>query len=185
MKHEHHPLEGRRIDSVLDRLAIGMAEDCARFSLRIDAEGLAVAGKAFGCELPSAIGAMRASGGRFAICLGPDEWQLFAPSSEAEGIDQRFAALYAGLPHSLVDVGHRDVGIEISGEAAALALASACALDLEAMPSGTATRTIFDKAQIVLIRHDEQHFRIEVWRSFASHVWAILEAASREVSLGM
>ena len=96
-----------------------------------------------------------------------------------------FAALYATCPHSLVDVGHREIGIAVEGAAAVLALRSACAFDLETMPSGTGMRTIFDKAQIILIRHDENRFRIEVWRSFADHVWGLLQAASREISLGI
>ncbi|MGE4167622.1 MAG: sarcosine oxidase subunit gamma [Xanthobacteraceae bacterium] len=186
MLQERHPLMGQRI-SLAERssLVIHDAEDCARFNLRIAPENLGAASKACGCELQPTIGVIAMSGGRLALCLGPDEWQLYAPIAEGAAIEAAFAALYASCPHSLVDIGHREIGITVEGAAAVLALRSACAFDLEAMPSGTGVRTIFDKAQIILIRHDETRFRIEVWRSFADHVWGLLQAASREIALGI
>jgi sarcosine oxidase subunit gamma len=50
---------------------------------------------------------------------------------------------------------------------------------------GTGCRTIFDRAQIILIRDAEHRFRIEVWRSFADHVRGIIEATRREIALGI
>ena len=42
-----------------------------------------------------------------------------------------------------------------------------------------ATRTIFDKAEIVLWRREVLAFQVDVWRSFASYlVAALTEAAS-------
>ena len=41
------------------------------------------------------------------------------------------------------------------------------------------------KAQIVLVRQAEDVFRIEVWRSFSEHVLGLLQAASREIRLGI
>ena len=57
-----------------------------------------------------------------------------APSPAAGAIRDRFASAM-DVPHSLVEVSHREVGIEVRGTAATLALSSVCALDLEAMPS--------------------------------------------------
>ncbi|TGR17931.1 MULTISPECIES: sarcosine oxidase subunit gamma family protein [unclassified Mesorhizobium] len=186
MLHERHPLMGHRISLAEGAsLVIYDAEDSSRFNLRIAPENLGAASIAFGCELPATIGATASSGGRLALCLGPDEWQLYAPIAESTAIEAAFAALYPRCSHSLVDVGHREIGIAIEGQAAVLALRSACAFDFDTMPSGTGTRTLFDKAQIILIRHDENRFRIEVWRSFADHVWGLLQAASREIALGI
>lgn len=180
----NHPLLGKTIPGdTASRLSIRAAEDTARFSLRIDPAAVQAAGTAFGTPLPTRIGGMTATGGRSALQLGPDEWMLTAPVAESDGIADAFAALQE--PHSLVDVGHREVGILVEGEAAALALRSAIAFDVEAMAVGTGCRTIFDKAQIVLIREDANRFRIEVWRSFADHVWGILHAVSREIALGI
>ncbi|HKN29399.1 MAG TPA: sarcosine oxidase subunit gamma family protein [Roseiarcus sp.] len=55
-------------------------------------------------------------------------------------------------------------------------------LDLRtsAFPIGTATRTIFDKAEIVLWRRAETAFRVEVWRSFAPYLVAALTEAARD-----
>lgn len=182
MIQERNALTGLEPLLVADRLSVATAEDGARFSLRVPAEGLAKAGDAFGSTLPARIGDLAASGERLAICLGPDEWFLLAPSDEAEAIEERFAATMDGA-YSLVDVSHREVGIEVRGSAATLALSSACALDLEAMPSGSATRTILDKSPVVLVKHAPDHYRIEVWPSFAGHLWTLLEAVRREIAL--
>src|SRR3546814_17723546 len=96
-------------------LSIRRAEDCARFSLRIAVEHAGEAAAAFGCDLPRAIGGMTSSAGKLALCLGPDEWQLMAPAGQEDDITRRFDALYAQVPHSLVDIGHRETGIEIGG----------------------------------------------------------------------
>jgi sarcosine oxidase subunit gamma len=182
MIQERNALSGLERLDVADRLSVAAAEDCARFSLRVRDEGRAKAGDALGCTLPARIGDLAASGERLAICLGPDEWFLIAPSGEAGAIEERFAATMDGAC-SLVDVSHREVGIEVRGPAATLALSSACALDLESMPSGSATRTILDKSPAVLIKHGPDHYRIEVWQSFAGHLWTLLEAVRREMAL--
>lgn len=183
MIQERNALFGLERLDASDRLSVAVAEDRARFSLRARPEGRAKAGDAFGGTLPARIGDLAASGERLAICLGPDEWFLTAPSGEAGAIEERFAATMDGAAYSLVDVCHREVGIEVRGTGATLALASACALDLEAMPSGSATRTILDKSPAVLIKHAPDHYRVEVWQSFAGHVWTLLEAVRREIAL--
>ncbi|KQZ99832.1 sarcosine oxidase [Mesorhizobium sp. Root157] len=183
MLQQYRPLDGSRIAVPDSVLGIEMADDCTRFNLRIAGTGIAPAGKVFGVTLPKVIGQTAASGDKLALCLGPDEWQLMAPLDERDRIEAAFAALYAKVPHSLVDISHREVGIVVEGSAAAVALCSACPLDLDEMPVGAATRTIFDKAQIVLIRQGRDSFRIEVWQSFADHVWGILQAAGREITL--
>src|SRR3546814_13898744 len=62
--------------------------------------------------------------------LGPEEWLLMAPTGQENDVSRRFDALYAQAPHSLVDIGHRETGIDIEGPAATLALAAACPPDL-------------------------------------------------------
>ena len=72
----------------------------------------------------------------------------FAPSASQQAVESAFAALYGTVPHSLVDIGHREVGIEIEGTLATLALSSAIAFDIEAMPVNSGCRTIFDERAI-------------------------------------
>jgi sarcosine oxidase subunit gamma len=180
----NHPLSGKAI--VLGDpapLMVRVAEDCARFSLRIDPSEAAAVAEVFGIALPVSVGSIVQAGERLALMLGPDEWLLTAPLADAEGIEAAFSRLQT--VHSLVDTGHRELSILVEGESAATALRSAIAFDVEAMPPGTGCRTVFDKAQIVLLRDTELRFRIEVWRSFADHVWGVLQAASREIAIGI
>jgi sarcosine oxidase subunit gamma len=186
MMHEHHRLLGREIIVRKDLpLLIRAAADRARFSLRIDPAQIAAASKALGLKLPAKIGELAASGEKIALCLGPDEWYLIVPLAAQDAVERASADLYAEVPHGLVDIGHREVAIEIEGADAALALQSAVAFDVEAMPVGSGCRTVFDKAQIVLVRKAVDSFRIDVWRSFADHVWGLLRAAAREIELGI
>jgi sarcosine oxidase subunit gamma len=182
MMHEHHPLLGREI-VVRNALVIRAAAECARFSLRIDPTEGASASKALGLILPTKIGAAAASGEKLAVCLGPDEWHLIVPLAEQDVVESAFAALTATMPHSLVDISHREVAIAIEGAGALRALQSAIPFDVEAMAVASGCRTVFDKAQIVLVREAADRFRIEVWQSFAEHVWGLLRAAAREIEL--
>lgn len=161
-------------------LVMAPADDCARLSLRIAGKDLAKAIKAFGCDIPAKIGGMSSTAGKTALCLGPDEWLLMLPESEQEGITARFAEMNEQTRHSLVDVGHRTVGIEVSGPAAALALNAGCPLDLEPMPVGGCTRTVLDKAEIILMKLEKDRYRLEIMRSFAQFVWSFLSSAGRE-----
>ena len=158
--------------------------DCARFSLRVAKAPLAKAAEAFGQEIPSRIGGMSSAAQKTALCLGPDEWLLMAPESERQGIVARFAEMGEQTTHSLVDVGQRTVGIDVSGPAAALVLSSGCPLDLDNLPIGGCARTILDKAEIVLMRFEREHYRLETVRSFAEFVWNFLSIAGREFDVG-
>ncbi len=159
---------------------MGPTDDCARFSLRIAGAHLEMAVEAFGQDIPADIGGMSSAARMTALCLGPDEWLLTAPLSEGEGIAARFAGIRDQVLHSLVDVGHRTVGIDVSGPAAAMVLNSGCPLDLDNFPIGGGTRTILDKAEIILMRLERDHYRLEIVRSFAEFVWNFLSAAGRE-----
>tara|TARA_B100000315_G_C14442139_1_gene525200 strand:+ start:372 stop:968 length:597 start_codon:yes stop_codon:yes gene_type:complete len=161
-------------------LVMGPAGDCARFSLRLAPGDLAKAAEAFGLDIPPKIGRMSSEADKTALCLGPDEWLLLAPQSEGEGIAARFAAIAGQTTHSLVDVGHRNVGIDVCGPEAALALSSGCPLDLDNMPIGGGARTVLDKAEIIVMRFAKERYRLEIMRSFAAYVWNFLTNAGRE-----
>ncbi len=156
-----------------------------RFSLRIDPAHLAEASKAFDADIPETIGSRAVSGARSALCLGPDEWVLHAMEEERDVIETAFKDLYEDVPHSLVDVSDREITFAIKGPGAFDVLAAGCPLNLRDIPIGEGTRTVFDSAQIVLIRESADSFLIEVWRSFAPHVQGILAMASDEVALGI
>ena len=118
---------------------------------------------------------------RAALWLGPDEWLLIAGSEEPDNLAFEIEDEIGAVLHSLVDVSHRQVGLVVKGALAARALSAGCPLDLRltAFPVGMATRTIFDKAEIVLWRQGELEFRVEVGRSFAPYLVAALTEAAR------
>ncbi|MHA1164589.1 MAG: sarcosine oxidase subunit gamma [Alphaproteobacteria bacterium] len=164
-------------------LVMAPVSDCMRLSLRIAKKDLSKAATAFGRDIPENIGEMTSTGKKTALCLGPDEWLLLAPEDEGEKIAAHFAKMSEKTTHSLVDVGHRTVGIDISGPAAAMVLNAGCPLDLDAMPVGGCTRTVMDKAEIILMKLAKERYRVEITRSFAEYVWNFFSSAGREFDI--
>lgn len=152
-----------------------------RLTLRGAAQVGAAAGRTLGLEIPTIACRANATGERAALWLGPDEWLLIAPVAEGEALERSLCAALEGLPHSLVDVSHRQMAFAVSGARAATLLASGCPLDLDerAFPVGMCTRTMFAKAEVVLWRTAPATFRLEVWRSFAAYVSQYLADAAR------
>ena len=117
---------------------------------------------------------------RASLRLGPDEWLLIGPLGDQE-------APAAGM---LVDVSHRNVAIDVRGTHVRDVLNTGLPLDLEdvAFPVGAATRTLFAKAEIVLVRCDDQDglatFRIECWRSFARYLTNHLKQSAALLGFG-
>jgi sarcosine oxidase, subunit gamma len=162
------------------------APPLARFVFRGPPEAEAAAGAAYGLAFPeklnraASIGERGQPGARVALRIGPDELLLITPEMEGAAVAAALEAACAGLPHALVEVSDRHLGLVIEGPQAADLLNSGCPLDLDeaAFPVGMVTRTLFHKAEIVLWRMGPTLFRIEVWRSFAPYVEALLEEAA-------
>jgi sarcosine oxidase subunit gamma len=121
-------------------------------------------------------------GQRAALWLGPDEFLLLAPAGASDPIAAAMATSLDALPHSLVDVSHRQVGLAVQGPRAEWLLESQCPLplNLRDFPVGMCTRTIFGKAEIVLWRTAQASFHLEVWRSFSRYVAELLSEVARE-----
>ena len=174
------PLAGFALPSG-PRFRLSEAPPAARFILR-GGEAVGVAcGMVFGAEPPSTLGpageGRRARGalawpGRMAADRGR---RRLAPISDV------LESVLDGTAHSLVDVSHRQIGLIASGPAAARVLNAGCPLDLglTAFPVGFATRTLFDKVEIVLWRRAEASLHIEIWRSFAPYLAGSLAEAAR------
>jgi sarcosine oxidase, subunit gamma len=159
-------------------VSIASAPPAARFILR-GATAVGAASKAFGVALPTVPCRGATNGERAAFWIGPDEWLLIAPEAETAALHQGLSGALAGVAHALVDVSHRQTALVVEGKGAATLLNAGTPLDLaiDAFPVGMVCRTIFDKAEIVLWRSGAERFRVEVWRSFAPYVRALLEAA--------
>lgn len=161
--------------------AISPCPPATRFIFRGPAEAARLCGRAFGCDLPFEPCRARQAGERAALWLGPDEWLLV--SSDAGETAALFAAIETALgsmAHSLVDVSHRQIGVDVSGPGAATLINAGCPLDLDirAFPVGMSTRTVLAKADITLWRVAEDRFRIEVARSFSPYLLAFLADAA-------
>jgi sarcosine oxidase subunit gamma len=158
------------------------AQSC--WSLRVD---LAAAASPFNAAgLPLSVDACRAAtrGEWSALWLGPDEQLLVGPESAHAQLAPGLAAALEGIPHSLVDVSHRQAAIELSGGGATTLLAMACPLDLDlsVAPVGFCTRTVYAKAEVVLWRQAPQQFQLQPWRSFLPYVTGLLAIGSRELA---
>ena len=153
-----------------------------RYVLRGGPDAMNAAGRALGLTLSqSACRAVTSAGGGLAaLWLGPDEQLLLGP--ETSDIGAALQPALRDLPHSLVEVSHRQTALEVSGPQATLLLNAGCPLDLDpgAFPIGMCTRTVLAKAEIVLWRTSQDVFHVEVWRSFADYVTRFLAEVARE-----
>lgn len=150
---------------VVAGVTIALAPPMARYSLR--ARQAQTLETLLGVKVPEKIGATEAE----IMCLGPDEWLMRAaagtiiPMGEAEAV-------------AVADVSERSICLIIEGARAAEILMSGCPLDLDKIPVGRATRTIFETVEIIVIREADCRFQVEVWCSFASWLWTALTTAA-------
>lgn len=167
--------QGVSVPAVLgagDHARVSLRAFQRRYVLRVKDANRAAVAAAAGVDLPAAIGARSAGDGVAADCLGPDEWMISAP------VDADVPALFAAAPQpfSLVDISHRNVAFSVEGPGAVALINVGCPLDLSlaAFPVGKTTRTVFERAEILLRRTGETAFDVETWRSFAPYLLAIL-----------
>ena len=122
------------------------------------------------------------AGERAALWLGPDEWLLIADGEAPEaarrgdrgrGRRPRRTASSTCPQRQVALVG---LGRRRRPRAQRRLPARSAA---EGLSVGMATRTLFDKAEIVLWRRGETEFRVEVWRSFSPWLAAALAEAAR------
>jgi len=167
---------GGSLPSKADVAAVTDAGAAARFIYRGAAELFPAT---FGVALPTTPMRAHAEGSRAALWLGPDEWLLLAPGVEGSAVGAALAEALHGQAASLVDVGHRQVGLVVAGPRAADLINAGCPLDLDlsAFPEGMCTRTVLAKVEIVLWRTAADAFRIEVARSLAPYVVELLREA--------
>ncbi len=132
---------------------------------------------------PPLLGSVQ-GGKRAALRLGPDEMLLFAEDGAAAALLESLAAIAEGDAISLVDVSHGLIALRITGTDAADLLNEFCPLDLDvaAFAPGACTRTLCGKADIVLWRNAADVFHIEVARSFAPYLRALLHEAVADLA---
>lgn len=143
--------------AVFQGVTIALGAPLTRWSLR--ARDPAVLAALVRRELPARVGATTGD----IACLGPDEWLLRAPvgTTVADG---------AGQAVAIVDVSERAVCLELDGPRALEVLQAGCPRDLRRFAVGEARRTVFEGVEIVLLRTAQDHWEVDVWRSFAAHL---------------
>ena len=119
-----YPLDDAALPSG-PRFTLADAPPAERFVFRGGAAARQACSAAFGAALPEALGQAGRSGERAALWLGPDEWLLLAEGESLDALAAAIADGLGGVPHSLVDVSHRQVGLVASGADAARALTPA------------------------------------------------------------
>lgn len=176
----HTMLEGQGFASRL--VSLTEAAPASRISLRARPEAVAALSKALGIKLPdqpktSVRSTAAKTKQRVALWLGPDEWLVI----DEAGADLMGACAKAKGLHAAVDVSHRNTAIIVSGQGAEAVISAGCPqnLSLDAFAVGACSRTILGKAEIVLLREEDNVFRVECWRSFSAYVLAFLSDAAR------
>jgi sarcosine oxidase subunit gamma len=181
----------RRVSALVDATtpgAIRPLPGAARFALRLREEESAAIGEAAGFRLDQRLNSFATRGERLSLRLGPDEWLLIGPEVDSEAIAAEIVAALGDHFHALVDIGHRNVAIEVKGPHAADIINAGCPLDLfdASFPTGSGTRTLLGKAEIVLARIDDAPtYRVECWRSFATYVHGFLAEAARDFDVAI
>ena len=145
---------------------------------------MAAAGTALGLTLSEVACRSTTNNRCAALWLGPDEQLLLAAVGDGAAIGAQLRDALSALPHSVVDMSHRQLALEVSGPTGQTLLNAGCPLDLHpsAFPIGMCTRTVLGKADIVLWRTGPDSFHVEVWRSFADYVARFLAEAARELA---
>jgi sarcosine oxidase subunit gamma len=148
----------------------------ARLVLQGDAEVRRLSAAVWGVPFSEESCRALTAGSRATLWLGPDEHLLWQESRDVALPIAELEQALAAHPHSLVDVSHRQIAVEVSGPNAAVTLSGACPLDLDLreFPVHMCTRTVLAKAEIVLWRTAPDAFHLEVWRSFQSYVLELL-----------
>jgi len=172
----------RRNPTVVESTWVDTQPPATRYVLRGGPDVIEAAGKALGLNISNSACQSARGDPVLSLWLGPDEQLIIGPvDSDIAG---PLEPALRDLPHSLVNVSHRQTALKVSGPHAADLLNAACPLDLDlsAFPVGMCTRTVFAKAEIVLWRTSQDEFHIEVWRSFAPYVSGFLSEVARELA---
>ena len=161
-----------------------LKEPAGRLLLQGDVQARAIAAEVWGVAFSEESCRARVSGERATLWLGPDEHLLWQASRQAALPFDALEQALASHPHSLVDISHRQIALEIAGPHATTILAGACPLDLdlERFPVGMCTRTVLAKAEIILWRTAADQFHLEIWRSFQKYALDLLQEIGLEYS---
>ncbi|MCO5118833.1 MAG: hypothetical protein M9951_04265 [Burkholderiaceae bacterium] len=162
---------------------VSLLAPAGRLSLRARQTALAALSDAIGFELPRRIGRRSGDGDAEALNLGPDEWLISTHELVVPRLIASCARVYPKWPHSMTDISDREISLRIEGPMASELLALGCPRDIDRIETGQGRRTVIDGVAVVLWRDGDENFRLDVWRSFAPHLIALLENGCAELAL--
>src|SRR6266403_2079563 len=116
----------RKAPALIPSSGVQLLPPAARFVLRGAPAVMAAAGTALGLNISDTACRSARAGVRAALWLGPDEQLLLAPINDGEVITRQLGEALSALPHSLVDVSHRQIALEVSGPQAQNVLNAGC-----------------------------------------------------------
>lgn len=176
--------QGLELPEILsgDDIHVAVAPERARFNVRVKKAELAAVKKDSGLTLPSKVGGASDKDNVLSICLGPDEWFVSAPLSKAKALAKTMDKISKAHMMSAVDISHRNVALLLSGPGALTALRAGIASDVDeaAFPVGSAMRTMFESAPVLIYRLGPSEFHIECWRSFAPYMRDFLAIVAKD-----
>jgi sarcosine oxidase subunit gamma len=166
-------------------VSLAILPDAAKFVFRGRPSSFSSVAEIFGVELPQGANRFNKKDKRKAYWLGPDEWLLEAIEENPTELFSAMSHRLASHSYSLVDVSHRSDALEIKGAKSPYVLNHGCPLDLseQQFPVGMCTRTAFGKSPVLLSRTERVTFCIDVWRSFSTYTWLLLDEARQELAL--
>jgi sarcosine oxidase, subunit gamma len=179
------PRDGVVLPALPEKISITRGPACGRLIFRGRETAHAIASHALqgaaGVQLPVTACQASVNGETAALWLGPDEWLLLGTVVAMTKVAGTLDRALDGHPHALTDVSDRQIALNLAGPLVVDVLSAGCPLDLDAQafPVGNCTRTVFAKSEIVLWRTDEHEFRIEIARSMADYLAAMLTGASK------
>jgi sarcosine oxidase subunit gamma len=157
----------------------------SQVNLRLDpdSEVAARAGEALGLALPVVPNTTTTAGPWTALWLGPDEWLIVGPDTDAASVEASLRQALGADWGSVVDVSANRTVLELRGPSARAALAKGCPLDLHPrqFASGACAQSLLAKAQVILWQRDDRPtYWIFPRASFAIYVAEWLLTALQE-----
>jgi len=184
MVHDAKLLRGGALDAFAGELAVassdGLRIEPLAFRSIVNLRGPATeefakaVKDAAGIVLPIEPNRWNGNGNRAAFWLGPDEWLLVAPDSEARTIEEAVRAARPDEPLlSVVDVSHNYTCLLLSGPRVRHLLAKGCPLDLHprTFGPGDCAQTILAKTRVFLRALDDvSSFELWIRNSFGRYI---------------
>jgi len=154
-----------------------------KVSLHGHPDATAAISDALGIALPTRPKTVAETETLAALWLGPEDWLLVGASENPADAAALIAAVEAAptADKSAVDVSDRFVAVAVEGPAAEAVLSACCPQDLRlrSFPVGAASRSLFQKIDVIIWRRSETGFEIYCGRSFSDYLWALLVEAAR------